>query len=120
MKEMPFEHNCNKTTCDHQPTAEDTADEWNLNFKIDLENLQCLNEETDGSAKKIFRNWDERLSREHVNLKLLNIRVNSNFEQINCISLLKVMPTKSFYSTYRKFILFRKCFILLKFKTNLF
>lgn len=63
---MPFEHNCNKATCDHQPTAEETADQWMLNSKIDLDNVQCLNEESDGSAKKIFRSWDERLSKEHV------------------------------------------------------
>ena len=62
---MPFEHNCNKTTCDHQPTAEETADEWNLNFKIDLEHLQCLNEQVDGSVRKVFRNWDDRLDRQH-------------------------------------------------------
>ena len=63
---MPFEHNCSKTTCDHSPTAEETADQWNLNSKIDLENVQCLNEQIDGSAKKIFRSWDERFNREHV------------------------------------------------------
>lgn len=63
---MPFEHNCNHATCDHEPTADDGS-EFNLNTRIDLENLQCLNEETDGSCKKIFRSWDDRLDRENVN-----------------------------------------------------
>ncbi len=64
---MPFEHNCNHSTCDHEPVGDDGT-EWNLNSRIDLENLQCLNEEVDGSCKKLFRSWDERLSREHVSI----------------------------------------------------
>lgn len=65
---MPFEHNCNNHAgCDHEPTSDDGS-EWNLNTRIDLENLQCLNEEVDGSCKKIFRAWDDRLNREHVTL----------------------------------------------------
>lgn len=63
---MSFQHNCNKTACDHQSAANDESAEWNLFYKIDLDNLQCLNEEIDGSCKKIFRNWDERLSKQHV------------------------------------------------------
>ena len=62
---MPFDHNCNHAQCDHEPTTDD-ASEWNLNTRIDLENLQCLNEEIDGSCKKIFRSWDDRLNREYV------------------------------------------------------
>ena len=62
---MPFEHNCTHSTCDHEPAGDDGS-EWNLNSRIDLQNLQCLNEEVDGSCKKVFRSWDERLSREHV------------------------------------------------------
>ena len=68
---MVFEHNCNKTTCDHQSAASDDSAEWNLFYKIDLDSLQCLNEETDGSCKKIFRNWDERLNKEHVRLFII-------------------------------------------------
>lgn len=62
---MPFDHNCNHAQCDHEPTTDD-ASEWNLNTRIDLENLQCLNEEIDGSCKKIFRSWDDRLNREYI------------------------------------------------------
>ena len=49
---MSFQHNCNKENCDHQ-SANDQSEEWNLFCKIDLENVQCLNEEIDGSCKKI-------------------------------------------------------------------
>ena len=61
---MPFEHNCNHTNCDHEPS--DDGLESSLNARIDLENLQCLNEEVDGSCKKTFRTWDDRLNRNHV------------------------------------------------------
>lgn len=63
---MPFEHNCNKQNCDHQEINDGT--EWNLFSRIDLENLQCLNEEIDGSCKKIFRAWDDRLKTDNVSL----------------------------------------------------
>lgn len=62
---MSFQHNCNHNNCDHQPTNDDGSD-CNLNHKIYLENLQCLNETSDGSAKKIFRSWEDRLNTEIV------------------------------------------------------
>ena len=64
-KKMSFPHNCNKTSCDHQSTNDDST-EWNLLNKIDTQNLQCLNEKTDGSCKKIFRAWDDRLNKDYV------------------------------------------------------
>lgn len=63
---MGFEHNCNKAVCDHE-SANDYREEWSLNSRIDTENLQCLNERVDGSCKKIFRPWDDRLNRNYVN-----------------------------------------------------
>ena len=60
-----FAHNCNKGTCDHQPSGDDIT-AWSLYLKIDKDNMQCLNEETDGSCKYIFRSWDDRLNRNHV------------------------------------------------------
>jgi hypothetical protein len=63
---MSFSHNCNKGgQCDHQSALADT-DGSDLNPRIDKENLQCLNEESDGSCKKIFRAWDERLVGDYV------------------------------------------------------
>ena len=61
---MGFEHNCNSGHCDHQPSADDSIS-CNLFSKIDLENVKCLNEEIDGSCKKVFRPYDDRLNREH-------------------------------------------------------
>jgi hypothetical protein len=61
---MPFEHNCNKCTCDHEPTNESV--EWSIFSRIDTDNLQCLNEAVDESCKKIFRPWEERLSKDYV------------------------------------------------------
>lgn len=62
---MPFEHNCNHPgTCDHEPAAEDSL-QCSLYSRIDLENVQCLNETVDGSCRKIIRPWEDRLSREH-------------------------------------------------------
>jgi hypothetical protein len=65
---MPF-HACNKQFCDHQEVK--NGDEWSLFTKIDFQNLQCLNEEIDGSCKHVFRAWDDRLAKEKVVLKLL-------------------------------------------------
>lgn len=69
---MVFEHNCNKSICDHE-SANDYTEEWNLNSRIDIQNVQCLNERVDGSAKKIFRSWDERLNRNYVIYNFLNL-----------------------------------------------
>jgi hypothetical protein len=67
---MVFEHNCNKAVCDHE-SANDQSAEWSLNSRIDVENVQCLNERVDGSCKKIFRSWDDRLNRAYVILLIL-------------------------------------------------
>ena len=61
---MGFEHNCNHATCDHQPSSEDSLS-CSLYSRIDLESVQCLNEEIDGSCKKIFRPWDDRLNKSY-------------------------------------------------------
>jgi hypothetical protein len=58
---MPFAHNCNQSGCDHQPSNEDSLS-YSLFSRIDLDNVQCLNEEHDGSCKNIFRPWDDRLN----------------------------------------------------------
>lgn len=63
---MPFEHNCNKHgACDHQEAGENAA-EWSLFSRIDLDNVQCLNEAVDGSGRKVFRAWEDRLKRDEV------------------------------------------------------
>lgn len=35
--------------------------QYTLYTKIDLDNVTCLNEATEGSGKTVFKPWDERL-----------------------------------------------------------
>ncbi|XP_064485198.1 PITH domain-containing protein CG6153-like [Ornithodoros turicata] len=44
----------------HDHDKPDLGIEYSLYSKIDLENLQCLNEETEGSGKLVFKPWNER------------------------------------------------------------
>lgn len=53
-------HHCDGSH-DHDETPE-TGIEYSLYEKIDKDNLECLNEAQDGSAKKIFKPWEERLN----------------------------------------------------------
>lgn len=52
--------------------SEDVEDASNLGVlyslysKIDLQNLTTLNESVENSGKKVFRSWDDRLSKEFV------------------------------------------------------
>ena len=56
--------------CSH--TQEDIESANNLGFlyslyaKIDLQNLQTLNESEENAGRTVFRSWDERLSKEKV------------------------------------------------------
>ena len=36
--------------------------QYNLYQKIDLPNVECLNEAEEGSGVKVFKPWEERLS----------------------------------------------------------
>lgn len=40
--------------------------EFNLYLKIDMDSLTCLNEEVEGSAKAVFRSFEDRLDRTKV------------------------------------------------------
>lgn len=42
------------------------AESYSLFEKIDLMNVECLNERVDGSGAKVFKAWSERLSREQL------------------------------------------------------
>jgi hypothetical protein len=61
---MVFEHNCNRSGCDHQPSDQDSLS-CSLFSKIDLDNVKCFNEDQDGSCRKVFRSWDDRLNRSY-------------------------------------------------------
>lgn len=55
---MPQHH------CDGEHNHDDSPEmgiQYSLYEKIDKENLQCLNEATEGSGKNIFKPWENRL-----------------------------------------------------------
>ncbi|XP_052277272.1 PITH domain-containing protein GA19395-like isoform X2 [Dreissena polymorpha] len=50
---------------DHDHVSEaDQAAAYSLYLKIDTERVQCLNESVEGSAKCVFKPWDQRLDKE--------------------------------------------------------
>lgn len=56
------DHHHHDGCCGHG--AESTSDlgiAYSLYSRIDIDKLQCLNESTEGSGKKIFKAWDKRL-----------------------------------------------------------
>ena len=61
--------------CDHSDELPENVkgDEFSLYLKIDLERLQCLNEETEGSGKTVFKPWDKRLDTTDVSLQYSGI-----------------------------------------------
>lgn len=54
---------------DHDETPE-MGIQYSLFSKIDIENLECLNESEDGAGKRVFKPWEERLDREKVSWDL--------------------------------------------------
>uniref|UniRef100_H2ZCF5 PITH domain-containing protein 1 n=1 Tax=Ciona savignyi TaxID=51511 RepID=H2ZCF5_CIOSA len=49
---------------DHSHDHEDKSTSFSLYLKINLPQLECLNESEEGSGKKVFKPWDQRLDRE--------------------------------------------------------
>lgn len=60
---MPHSHD--HGNCGHEATDIDNALEMGIQYslyeKIDMENLECLNEEHEGSVKYVFKPYEERL-----------------------------------------------------------
>ena len=52
-------HNHGAGGCDHDP-PDDMSAAFTLYQKIDHDREECLNENTDGSGKTIFKPWAER------------------------------------------------------------
>ncbi len=50
----------------HQDDSPEMGIEYSLYQRIDKENLTCLNERMDGSAKSIFKPWEQRLTMDSV------------------------------------------------------
>ena len=68
---MPHDHSHDHgQDCGHEATDIDHALEMGIEYslyqKIDLENLECLNEESEGSGKKVFKPYEKRLDLAHV------------------------------------------------------
>lgn len=63
---MPHDHNHHDGGCAHESADSDYMKELGIQYslytKIDMENLECLNEAVDGSAKAIFKPYEERLN----------------------------------------------------------
>lgn len=64
---MPHDHNHDHGEgCAHESTDSDYLKEIGIQYslfkKIDVDNLECLNETVDGSAKLIFKPYEERLN----------------------------------------------------------
>lgn len=60
---MPHDHHHHGTceTCDHSGDADEAnALAFSLYQKIDLQNLECLNESVDGSGATVFKPWNDR------------------------------------------------------------
>lgn len=67
---MPHSHDHGHNGCSHEATDVDNALEMGIQYslfsKIDMENMECLNETTDGSGKLVFKPYEERLNFEKV------------------------------------------------------
>lgn len=45
---------------EHDHDGPDRGAEYTLYKQIDIDNVTCLNESEDGSAKTVFKSWEER------------------------------------------------------------
>lgn len=55
--------------CDGDHNHDETPEmglQYSLYTKIDIDNLQCLNETVEDSGKSIFKPWEERLNMDKV------------------------------------------------------
>lgn len=66
---MPHSHE-HHHGCSHEATDVDHALEMGIQYslyaKIDMENLECLNEAQDGDGRLVFKPYEERLNFEKV------------------------------------------------------
>lgn len=71
-EKMPHDHNHQHGEgCAHESNDSDYLKEIGIQYslfkKIDVDNLECLNETVDGSVKYIFKPYEERLNFDKVN-----------------------------------------------------
>lgn len=62
---MSHGHSHSHGGCEHEATDIDNALEMGIQYslfeKIDMENLECLNEENENSGKTVFKSFEKRL-----------------------------------------------------------
>lgn len=102
-------HHDGHGTCEHSSNDSNHVDELGIQYslykKIDMENLECLNEATEGSAKLVFKPYEERLNFDKVKLAAdvcFNVekeKKKMEFSATIDFSLLRVMLMKSYCST---------------------
>lgn len=67
---MPHDHGDHgHDSCGHghqHSQGPDLGIQYSLYSKIDLDNVQCLNEEVEGSGKLVFKPWELRLELDKV------------------------------------------------------
>ncbi|XP_065062037.1 PITH domain-containing protein CG6153-like [Rhopilema esculentum] len=54
-------HSCGHEHHEHDHSGPDLGALYSLYTKIDIQKVECLNEETDGSGKFVFKAWDKRM-----------------------------------------------------------
>ena len=120
--------------CSQEIKTENLAVLYNLYSKIDLQNLECLNESIENSGKSVFRPWDERLDGDKVfNSLLLSCSHRFYYRFKICIffplSLSRVMLTKNCYLIFRRwcnittrwfsyYVAFNQSFVIFRFTGN--
>lgn len=105
---MPHSHCDGHHDHDHE-SYDELGVQYNLFQKIDIENLQCLNESIDGAGKTVFKPWERRLDRTQV---VIDFNVSTYllfiiyyvgfiyFDKLLFRSMLKVMQMKSYSLIY--------------------
>lgn len=91
LTKMPHDHHHHGGGCVHESSDSDYLKEigiqYSLYTKIDMENLECLNETVDGSAKMIFKPYEERLNFDKVSWNMRQSIGLFSGRIIECISL---------------------------------
>lgn len=71
---MPHDHHHHDGGCSHESTETDYLKEIGIQYslfkKIDVTNLECLNEAVEGSGKFVFKPYEERLNFDKVRLPI--------------------------------------------------
>jgi hypothetical protein len=63
-----------KHGCDGDDNHDETPEmglEYSLYSKIDIGNLECLNEKIEGTGKDVFKAWEDRMDFEKVSFRVI-------------------------------------------------